>query len=141
MSPDLSVNDAKESTQKMARTLAQLLPPVMVDTVDQDPEGVLIRCGGDRDYQWTGMTRVVLSADATYDGEAVTNDIAGEYRDSSNYQARLDETSDGEPRVQIFNETGEDYLIARSVDKKTVEIVSFSPCFVLPDGMSPSQKY
>ncbi|MGC0370481.1 hypothetical protein [Microbacterium sp. SLBN-111] len=87
------------------------------------------------------MTRVALSADASYDGEAVTDDIAREYRDSPEYQVRLDETSDGEPRVQIFNGTGEDHLIARSVDKRTVEIVSFSPCFILPEGMSPSQKY
>lgn len=87
------------------------------------------------------MTRAVLSGDGAYDGQAVVDQIVGEYRDSSEYQTSVDETPDGEPRVQIFNSTGEDYLVARSVDKLTVEIVSFSPCFVLPEGMSPSQKY
>lgn len=76
-----------------------------------------------------------------YNGQAVVDEVVGEYRDSTEYQTRVDETSDGEPRVHIFNDTGEDYLVARSVDKLTVEIVSFSPCFILPEGMSPSQNY
>lgn len=141
MNPNLTVDQAKQSTQAMAGALAGLLSSEMVTTVNQDPDGVLIRCGSDREYQWTGMTRAVLSDDGAYDGQAVVDQIVGEYRDSPEYQTSVDETSDGEPQVQIFNKTGEDYLVGRSVDKLTVEIVSFSPCFILPEGMSPSRKY
>ncbi|MBT9605466.1 hypothetical protein [Microbacterium sp.] len=138
---DLTVDEAKRSTQAMAQTLAQLVPVELVSAVDQDPDGVLIKCGGDREYQWTGMTRVTLSPEVPYDGNEVTQDIAAQYRDASPYHARLGETSDGEPRVQVFQETGEDHLLSRSVDKSTIEIVSFSPCFTLAEGMSPSEKY
>ncbi|WP_278101949.1 hypothetical protein AB0870_10010 [Microbacterium proteolyticum] len=137
----LTLEDAKATAMRMERELAALVPADVVASVDQDQTGVLMSCSGDRAYQWTGQTKVVLTEGATYDGAAVTENIAQTYDASDSYRTNTDLTSDGEPRAHVIGEFGQGYLVALSVDKTFVQILSFSPCFVLPEGMWPGDDY
>jgi len=138
---NLTVQEAKARAQAMEIELAGQIPAEEVASVDQDPAGVLFPCMGEREYQWTGQTKVVLAPGAEYDGAAVTSSIESNYRGRDGWSASTDQTSDGEPRVQVVGRDDEGYLVALSVDKTFVQILSFSPCFILPEGMSPSVDY
>ena len=138
---NMTVQEAKARTQGMELELAGQVPAEQVSSINQDSAGVLFPCGGDRAYQWTGQTKVVLVPGAAYDGRAVTSSIESNYKENGDWSAALDETSDGEPRVHVVGQNNEGYLVALSVDKTFVQILSFSPCFILPEGMSPSAEY
>lgn len=84
---------------------------------------------------------MVLNPGAAYDGAAVTEKIAEQYNGRDSYMTETDLTLDGQPSAHVIGSNGEGYLVALSVDKKFVEILSFSPCFVLPEDVSPSRPY
>ena len=50
-------------------------------------------------------------------------------------------TQDGVPRVHVHGPNGSLYSLALSVDRKKIEILSFSPCFRLADGLSALDDY
>ncbi|MDQ1082366.1 hypothetical protein QE392_000667 [Microbacterium proteolyticum] len=137
----LTVDEAKSIAQEMEMTLAGFVPADEVSAVDQKPTGVLMSCTEEGSYQWSGQTKVVLNTDRTYDGAAVTEAIARAYDDRSSYRTETDLTTDGELRAHVIGSNGQGYLVALSVDKTFVQILSFSPCFVLPDGMWPGGQY
>ena len=137
----VTIDQAKTIAQKMETTLAGFVPPDQVASIDQNPTGALMSCSTEGDYLWSGQTKVILEPGAAYDGAAVTSEIAATYDDSESYRTETDTTRDGQPRAHVIGENGEGYLVALSVDKAFVQILSFSPCLVLPDGVSPSKPY
>ncbi|KZE41308.1 hypothetical protein [Microbacterium sp. T32] len=138
---NVTIDQAKTIAQEMETTLAGFVPPDQVASIAQNPTGALMSCSKEGDYLWSGQTKVILEPGTTYDGDAVTSKIAAAYDGSKSYRTETDMTTDGQPRAHVIGENGEGYLVALSVDKTFVQILSFSPCFVLPDDVSPSKPY
>jgi hypothetical protein len=138
---EVTIDEAKTIAQGMEQSLAGLVPAEQVASIDQNPTGALMSCSKEGDYLWSGQTKVVLNPGAAYDGAAVTEKIAEQYNGRDSYMTETDLTLDGQPSAHVIGSNGEGYLVALSVDKKFVEILSFSPCFVLPEDVSPSRPY
>lgn len=138
---EVTLDEAKTIAQDMEKTLAGLVPTEQVASIDQNPTGALMSCTKEGEYLWSGQTKVRLNPGVTYDGEAVTEKIASEYNGGDSYTTETDLTPDGQPSAHVVGGNGEGYLVALSVDKTFVQILSFSPCFVLPEDVSPSRPY
>jgi hypothetical protein len=135
----LSVADAKQTTQAMELELAAFVPEDATASVAQDGEGVFLGCGEDRAVQWTGQTKVVLQNDA--DPEAIVESVVAEYTDRDPYTAQLETAEDGSPSAHVLGPHGSGWLVTPSADLTTMEILSFSPCFRLPEDIHPSDTY
>lgn len=138
---EVTIDEAKTIAQDMETTLAGLVPAEQVASIDQNPTGAFMSCSTEGDYLWSGQTKVMLNPGAAYDGAAVTGKIAQEYNGRDSYRTETDLTTDGQPRAHVIGGNGEGYIVALSVDRTFVEIFSFSPCFVLPEDVSPSRPY
>lgn len=137
--PDLTLEEAKKTTMAMELELAAMVPADIVTSIDQHPTGVLLSCQGDRVYQWAGQTNVVVSSPP--DSGAIVDAIVARYLKTEEYTASRDQRIDNQPRAQVLGAYGADYLIGPSGDNTAIGISSFSPCFVLPEGMSSDGSY
>ena len=137
--PDLTLEDAKHTAMAMERELAGMVPSENVLSIDQHETGVLMSCDDDRGYQWSGRTNVIVQG--VTDPEKLVDAIVADYSKRQDFTAERETTIDGQPRAHILGHHGAGYLVAESVDKTAIEIMSFSPCFVLPEDMSPRGDY
>ena len=69
------------------------------------------------------------------------NAIVGRYEKTEGYTARRETTVDGQPSAQVIGAHGAGYLVSPSVDLTAIEVLSFSPCFRLPNNMSSHGTY
>ena len=137
---NLTLEGAKKTAMAMELELAAMVPADIVTSIDQHPTGVLLSCQGDRAYQWTGETNVTVSSPP--DAEALVDTIVARYRETDGYTARRETTVvDDQPFAHVIGAYGAGYIVGPSADKTAVEISSFSPCFVLPEDMSPGDTY
>lgn len=137
----LSLSEAKSIAQKMEVKLASYVPKEAVASVEQRSTGALISCDRDRGYQWSGRTDVVYKDGASIDPQDLVDVILAAYDNQKGFQAESAPTVDQQPGVHVAGSYGAGYLVNESVDRASVQILSFSPCFVLPQGMSPSTQY
>lgn len=137
----LTVESAKKIAQDMETELAAFIPPDEVASIEQRPTGVLLGCGADNTYQWTGSTTVRVVAGKRVNANEITSSIVAAYDGKDSLAATVEQTSDGEPRAHIVGPEGAGYLVSEDPDRTGVRIASFSPCFVLPEGMSPGDDY
>lgn len=136
---DLTVDEAKQTAMSMERELVALLEPDHVESVDQLKVGGFFGCGEERVVQWTGHTEVVVTPD--FDIEATVDRIIDEYSGREGFEVKRDVTSLGDPGAHITGSHGAGYLLSPGVDDNLIEILSFSPCFVLPEDMSGRDRY
>lgn len=134
-----SLEDAKQTAMSVERDLAAFVPAQNVVSTDQKQTGVLLSCEGERAFQWTGDTKVMTQG--TVDFGSIVDDIVNAFTSRDGYDARRTTTDDGQPRAHIIGEYGATYLVEPSVDNTAINILSFSPCFVLPEDMSPRGEY
>lgn len=135
----LTLEGAKSTAMAMERELAAMVPVGVVTTIEQHPTGVLLSCQGDRAYQWSGRTNVLVSS--APDGHALVNAIVARYLKTEGYTAKRETTVDGQPSAKVIGSHGAGYLVSPSVDLTAIEILSFSPCFILPKDMSSDGTY
>jgi hypothetical protein len=109
--------------------------------MDQHQIGVRMSCSGQRASQWTGQTKIAYCTPNAIDPDALVDDIVSTYADHPASAARSEPFPDGQPGVHVVGEHGAGYLVNENVDRTGVEILSFSPCFVLPEGMWPGDDY
>jgi hypothetical protein len=135
----LSVADAKRTTQEMELELASFVPEDATASVEQDGEGVFLGCGEDRAVPWTGQTKVVLQNEA--DPEAIVESVVADYINRDPYTAQLETADDGYLSAHVLGPHGSGWLVTPSAELTTMEILSFSPCFRLPEDIHPSDTY
>ncbi len=140
MDPDLTVEEAKRTAMSIELELVDLLPAEHVEAVDQLQVGGFFGCGtGDRVVQWTGHTTVLVSPD--FDIDAAVDRVVEQFADREGFTAERETSALGGPRAHIVGEFGAGYLLGEAVEDRTVQILSFSPCFTLPEGMSGRTRY
>lgn len=137
----LTLQDAKATAMRMETDLAEFVPAEVVASIDQRQTGVLMSCSGERAYQWTGQTKIAYGTPAAIDPDALVDEIVSTYADRPGFTARSEPFPDGQPGVHVIGEYGAGYLVNENVDRTGVEILSFSPCFVLPEAMWPGDHY
>lgn len=135
----LSVADAKQMTQAMELELAASVPESATASVEQDDEGMFLGCGDDRAVQWTGQTKVLLQSGANPAG--IVDSVVADYANRDPYTAELETAVDGSPSAHVLGPHGSGWLMTPSADLTQMEILSFSPCFRLPEDIHPSDKY
>ncbi|MBA8816003.1 hypothetical protein FHX48_001076 [Microbacterium halimionae] len=133
--PELSLEQAKQTAMAMELELAEMIPDENVASVDQSQTGVLLSCDDKRGYQWTGGMNIVVQGDL--DPAALVDAIIDRYSTQELYTAKSSPTPDGGPGAHVIGQHGAGYLVNQSPDRTAIEILSFSPCFVLPEGTSP----
>ncbi len=135
----LDVYGAKEIAQEMERELAGYVPATSVASNEQLEEGILLSCGGDGIFQWSGHNYLTLTGEL--DSEPVVDAVAEDFSERETFTTKRDTTDDGVPRVHVRGPSDSSYSLALSVDRTQVEIFSFSPCFRLAENLSPRAKY
>lgn len=135
----LDVYGAKEVAQSMEVELAGFVPAENVSSSDQLDEGILLSCGIDDVFQWTGHNYLTLVG--SVDSDQVVDAIARAFENRAPFAARIETTQDGAPRVRVVGPAGASYSLAPSVDGSRIEIFSFSPCFRLSQDLSPHDRY
>lgn len=135
----LTLEEAKKTATDVEQDIAAIVPTQYVASIEQKETGVLLSCDDERGYQWTGQTRVILQGDP--DPAPVVDAITAEYSERQSFSAEVRENAIGEPSASVVGEYGSGYQVSRSADGTAIEILSFSPCFVLPDGVSPRGDY
>lgn len=135
----LDVYGAKDIAQRMERALSAFVPKEATSSVEQIDSGVLLSCEGDRSFRWTGHLYMDLVTDI--DTEPLVDEVAAHYSQEPGFWTERDTTRDGVPRVRVRGPHGSSYSMALSVDRTRIEILSFSPCFHLADGLHPRDTY
>nr|WP_154924196.1 hypothetical protein [Microbacterium testaceum] len=137
----LTLNAAKATAQEMESELASYVPSESIASIEQRPSGSLLSCDRERGYQWSGRTDVTYRDGASVDPQGLVDAITAAFGNGDGFRTEPAPTIDGQPGVHVFGEFGAGYLVNENTDRTAVQILSFSPCFVLPDGMSPSKQY
>ncbi len=135
--PGLTIAEAKRVAQGVEDAIVAKLPETMVSSVKREAKGVLIRCDANRGYQWTGQTVVTLTESTS--PETVVDEVLTAYEDDDEFRPR-DITDSVGPGVQLLGPYSSGYIVDRRAEN-AVNVASFSPCFVLPEGSSPSIEY
>lgn len=134
----LTINEAKRQVQEMENRIASLVPEEYVQSQHHTAARSLASCGNDL-YRWWGHTKLALTAEPDF--ERILRSILAGVKQDPDYDVRMGKRIDGEPRADIWGPLGAFYIADPSVDQSQYEIESSSPCFKLPDGMSPWDKY
>ncbi len=135
----LDVYGAKAVAQSMENELASYVPASSVASSEQLDKGILWSCGVEGIYQWTGHNYLTLSSPV--DDKKVVDEVVAGFADRPPFSALADTTHDGAPSALVMGPAGSSYSLTLSVDRSRIEIFSFSPCFRLPDDMSPFADY
>jgi len=135
----LDVYGAKAVAQSMENELAGYVPTSSVSSTEQLDKGIILSCGTEGVYQWTGHTYLTLSGPV--DDRQLVDEITQAFANRPPFGARLEMTQDGAPRARVAGPAGSSYSLTTSVDRSRIEIFSFSPCFRLPEDMSRRTRY
>ncbi|HWU57250.1 MAG TPA: hypothetical protein VN045_00925 [Microbacteriaceae bacterium] len=130
----LSLEQAKHAAQKMEDTIAGLVPDEYVAKSEQAPKGTLLSCSKDS-YQWSGQTDVYL--EGSPDVDRILDRIADHWKGDDNYTIKRDTAANNTPRLTLSGAHGAGYIVNPTRDNSHVQILSFSPCFRLPDDVYP----
>jgi hypothetical protein len=134
----LTINEAKSQAQGMEDRIAALVPNEYVERSDQAASGTLLSCGKNL-YQWFGRTHLALKGDPDF--EHIVRTILAGLKPDHDYDVRMARSSDGTPRVDVRGLFQAYYIASPSDDETQYEIESSSPCFQLPDGVSPRGEF
>lgn len=125
----------------MESELASYVPSESIASIEQRPYGSLLSCDRERGYQWSGRTDVTYRDGASVDPQGLVDAITAAFENRDGFRTEPAPTIDGQSGVHVIGEFGAGYLVNENIYRTAVQIHYFSPCFVLPDGMSPSKQY
>lgn len=137
MGSSLSVSDAKVLTQQTETKIIDSLPRSKVVDVRRVDPGVLMSCSAEGLVNWAGGATVTTTGDIDFD--AVLRSIQDRFDADGEYLTEL-ATRDGAPRLTIQKD-GANWISGPLAGGTEFHISSFSPCFPLPEGTHPSDKY
>lgn len=64
-----------------------------------------------------------------------------EYSNRDSFTAKTWEIAEGVPSAQVVGQHGAGYIVHENAEGTAIEVSSFSPCFVLPEGVSPRGRF
>lgn len=138
MNEDLTVEDAKQDTQRVEIEIAESLPAEYVAEVEQRDKGVLLTCSSDGGEQWTGFTRIALRNDP--DPATLIQAVSTHFADSDQFSTELREDS-SDQLLNVAGPGGALWIVRARASGNEVLISSSSPCFRLPQEMDRRGDY
>ncbi|WEK14903.1 MAG: hypothetical protein P0Y48_06855 [Candidatus Microbacterium phytovorans] len=137
--PDLTLHGAKAIAQEGERDIVALIPDDLIVSVDQRPTGSLMSCTGERNYQWSGGTTVTLVGGTNR--RLIIDEVVSAYERMDGWSTRDTSDAAGYAQVTIQRPLSGGYLLSAWNDSADINVYSFSPCFHLPDDMTPHGSY
>lgn len=135
----LTPEQAKSESLRMQDELVALVPAGWIAERRTEQTAHLRGCAADGLYSWSGFTGLTLNG--THDTDELVTAVASAYAESS-LAVKVDKNPNGLRRVSLTGEDGANYLVAPSPKGQGgLSIYAGSPCFLLPDGMSPLDKF
>jgi hypothetical protein len=134
-SPRMSLIEAKEITLTNQREIAVAIPAVNVGSLSHQTTGTLLNCSGGK-YLWSGSSRIALTPGSSV--SELLKQVRDRFSGTSGYRALLTTTRSGKLSVEIngpnFGDSGANFYFVDEAENGTViEIMSFSPCFYMPE--------
>jgi hypothetical protein len=95
-------------------------------------KGGLLSCGKNS-YTWYGHTYLTLRGHPDF--EQIYRSVESGIKRDPHHQLNMGRHPDGTPRAEISGAFGEQYFAAPNGEETQYEIMSYSPCFHLPEGL------
>ena len=131
----LTWQEAKKTTQDVAKRIADQVDAADVASVTQNPKGTLMQCDSET-WQWTGFTTVELKEPTK--AQSILDDLQAYWAAQHGFTAKPGKDSvDGTPTLDIARGEHEGYLVGLTPDNKGLLISSYSNCFKVPDDVYP----
>ncbi|MBM3714919.1 MAG: hypothetical protein FJW64_04155 [Actinobacteria bacterium] len=134
---DLTVDEAKQSTQSVEILIADAIPLQFVDSVAQKPKGLFLSCG-QGGHSWTGSLRVEIIGNPQ--AEEVLGPVVAEFAGRDDFSTSMRQAQ-GDAIVDVRSGEGGLWIVRYLREDGLVVIHSGSPCFHLPDDIWPGDHY
>lgn len=130
----LTVEQAKSMTMAADREIVAALDPGSVGEVLQRGSGSLLSCSRGS-HRWAGGTDFFIADGA--DMEEVLESVGSTYSERDDFSVEWDEDRDHDARLRIEGRDGLTFLLSQWPQEGFIGVLSFSPCFELPEGTYP----
>lgn len=131
--------EGKAQSLEMQDELVGLIPSDWIAARSTEQVSHVRKCGPSDAYSWMGLTSLTFTSPR--DTDELVDSIAEHYK-GSRFTVSINKNPSGYRRVDIAGVDGEGYLIApASKDLTKLTIDAWSPCFLLPEGMSALDKF
>ncbi len=130
----MTPQEAKDRALQVEQEIVGRLPASAVASVDPSRAGALMTCSMKGAY--TRAAGVKIHIVEGQDPGALLPDLARSYQGDERFQVS-DITTEVRTDFQLVGGYGEGYVIGTTSGENVLRIDSFSPCFVLPETMSP----
>lgn len=131
--------EGKAQSLEMQDELVGLIPSDWIAKRSTEQVSHVRTCGPSDAYSWMGLTSLTFTSPR--DTDELVDSIAEHYKDSR-FTVSIGKNPSGYRRVDLTGVDGEGYLVApASKDLTKLTIDAWSPCFLLPDGMSALDKF
>ncbi|MFZ8756744.1 hypothetical protein ACO03V_04910 [Microbacterium sp. HMH0099] len=134
---ELTVSDAKASTQAVEREIVERLPGEYVGTIEQLAAGSFLSCV-DGSYLWSGFIRAQITGDP--DAAALLDPVMAEFENRRGFEAQYRDSL-GDRVLDISNEEGALWIVSYERRRRELSVDSASACFHLPDEIWPGDSY
>lgn len=126
--------EAKRTSQEVELEVAELIPPEVIVSVEQNPTGSLFACN-ETQHSWNGATTVTLAPGTEI--ESIVKAMEAHFLDDDRFEIRTRLNISDKYEVQLMSpETAENYIFGQGVSN-TIRIDSGSACFTLPESVYP----
>lgn len=134
---ELTVSDAKASTQAVEREIVERLPGEYVGAIEQLAAGSFLSCEGGK-YLWSGFIRAQITGDP--DAAALLDPVMADFRNRSGFDAEYRESL-GDRVLDISNQGGALWIVRYERGREELSVDSASACFHLPHEIWPGDSY
>lgn len=125
MTPDITLEAAKELTIEVQEDLETFVPSDLVGEVHRVTEAPLLSCGPD-EYMWPGGLRISLTGEA--DRAAIVDAVRARYGTAEGWTLE-DLPADRGPAVKLVHDDGRAFFVDFSSESNEYRVLSFSSCF------------
>ncbi len=123
----VTLETAKQTTMEVERQIAELVPDVTPDAIQQQQEGVLLSCSDDGVKRWTGRTTVALDPGQS---EGLLDVVQQHFAVLDGFES-LRETSQGGTDQTTVRRDGYLWLVSIEPDGALLDVTSGSACIRL----------
>ena len=136
----ISLEEAKAITlQRAAEIAAQFPAEYAVETQVAGPSRSLYTCEGDDNFQWPGVTKIIVTGEP--DMDAVVDAIATAWETRDGWSVERIPSSNGTTHAILNHDDGDSYRVGFYAGGDEFWVDAASPCFHLEGGLTPGAEY
>ena len=136
----ITLEEAKAITLERAAEIAAQFPAEYTgETRVAGPSRSLYTCEGDENFQWPGLTKILVTG--TPDQDAVVDAIAAAWEARSGWSVERIPSSNGSTHAMLSHTDGDSYRVGFYAGGDEFWVDAASPCFHLEGGLTPGAEY